>query len=164
MLIQLVIKLNSTKSSCDLFLSGPLSTELPIFLNEHGISVMKTIDTVNKEESWSFSDSYTAIRKYFFENKITCLEKNDMGISSFTGLYRCKLQSGNIVWMCPKHIEVTGAQIIDDRESQALLGAFEEKNTMLENIIEIEERQRNALKKKLVNINKGFSRILEDIN
>jgi hypothetical protein len=84
-----------------------------------------------------------------------------MEMPSFVGLYRSKLQSGNIVWMCSKHIKATGAQVIDDHESQALLSAFEEKNTMLENVIEIEEMQRNSLKKKLLNMAVGIAKVLD---
>jgi hypothetical protein len=124
---------------------------------------MNSIDAFNEEENVSFNDSYTAIRKYFVDNKIICLEKNETEGSNFIGLYRCKLQSGNIVWMCSKHIEVTAAQILDDHESQALTNALEEKNTMLENIMEIEAMQRENLKKKLFNLSTGFSKILEDM-
>ncbi len=136
--------------------SGPLSTELKIFLDDYGKIILNQIENNSSTNDVDFMKSYIAVRKSFVDNKILCLENKVYNQNNLlhTGLYRCKLQSGSIVWMCSKHIEVTKAQVLNDFDNQTVISSFEEKNTMLENVIELENAEQ---KEKIFGLASDFS-------
>jgi hypothetical protein len=109
-------------------------------MEEYGKIILNQIETNSSASDADFMRSYIAVRKCFADSKILCLEEKAHNQNNLlhTGLYRCKLHSGNTVWMCSKHIDNTRAQVLTDSDNQVVVNSFEEKNTMLENIIEIE--------------------------
>ena len=110
---------------------GNLATEVQIFQSQEGLNLIKEIESkaLTDEDADDIMESYMLVRQDLIdestENKV------------LHGLKLCELKNGKVLWLCEKHIEETGACVLNYLHDTNSAGVEVSSNILLDDIGEI---------------------------